>query len=69
MISESDPFSDLDLTDAIELRWTMRDILAKRWTITPVDPHKLDTLIRMGLAEMHEDEPALTEAGLDVLRP
>jgi hypothetical protein len=68
MMTGSNPFAELGLTQTIELRWTMRDILAKRWTLTPIDPDRLDALIRMGLAEMHEDEPALTDAGLEALR-
>jgi hypothetical protein len=28
MTDESDPFNDLDLQEAIDLRWTLRDILS-----------------------------------------
>jgi hypothetical protein len=33
MTDEQNPFSDLDLQQAIELRWTLRDIKAKRWVL------------------------------------
>jgi hypothetical protein len=68
MTAERDPFAEFDRTRAIELRWTMRDILAKRWMLAPIDPDRLDTLIRIGLVEMRDDEPVLTNTGLDVLR-
>jgi hypothetical protein len=31
-----DPFSNLDLQQAIDLRWTMRDIKAQRWLLSPI---------------------------------
>jgi hypothetical protein len=62
-----DPFSNLDLQQAIDLRWTLRDIKAKRWLLCPVDPSHLEKLIAMGLVEMQDDEPVLTNSGLDVI--
>ena len=32
------PFSGLDLQEAIDLRWTLRHIRAKRWAMFPIDP-------------------------------
>jgi hypothetical protein len=55
------------LMAAIELRWLLRDIRAKRWTSVPLDPERLQRLIEMGLAEMVDDKPALTEAGRQVI--
>jgi hypothetical protein len=55
------------LMAAIELRWLLRDIRAKRWVSVPLDRGRLQRLIEMGLAEMIDDEPALTEAGRQVI--
>jgi len=60
MRTESDPLGQFGL-DAIELRWTLKDIAAKRaWII-----HKqhLAQLIGLGLVEMRDDVPRLTVAG------
>jgi hypothetical protein len=46
---------------------TLRDIRAKRWKLSPVNPSHLAKLKSMNLIETHEDEPALTKAGLDIL--
>jgi hypothetical protein len=67
MTDESDPFNGLDLQEIIDLRWTLRDIRAKRWKLSPIDPSHLEKLTSMNLIEMHDDEPALTKAGLDTL--
>ena len=37
--------------EAIELRWLLRDIRAKRWALVPLDPVRLQRAIDMGLAE------------------
>jgi hypothetical protein len=60
-----DCLSDLDLQQAIELRWTLRDIKAERWVLSPVNPAHLQTLIAMGLAEIRNDHLVLTNSGLD----
>jgi hypothetical protein len=67
MTDEINPFSGLDLQEAIDLRWTLRDIRAKRRKLFPFNPAHLEKLKSMNLIEMHEDEPALTKAGLDAL--
>jgi hypothetical protein len=62
------PFSSLDLHEAIDLRWTLRDIKAQRWVLSPISPSHLQKLIAMGLVEMRaENHPVLTNAGLDAL--
>jgi hypothetical protein len=62
------PFSNLDLQQAIDLRWTLRDIKAQRWILSPINPSHLEKLLAMGLVEMRaENHPVLTNAGLDVL--
>ena len=62
------PFSSLDLQEAIDLRWTLRDIKAQRWVLSPLNPSHLHKLIATGLVEMRaENHPVLTNAGLDAL--
>jgi hypothetical protein len=67
MTDESDPFNGLDLQEAIDLRWTLRDIRAKRWKLSPLNPSHLEKLKSMNLIEVHNDEPVLTTAGSDAL--
>ncbi len=57
------PLSRLDLDSSIRLRWTLRDIKSKRTKFTPAASGDLQTLTEMGLVEMREDIPALTDAG------
>lgn len=67
MTAENDPFHEFDLQHAIGLRWTLRDIKAKRWRLSPIDPSHLEQLQAMGLVEMQNDEPVLTGAGSDAI--
>ena len=67
MTDDSDPFNGFDLQETIDLRWTLRDIRAKRWKLSPLSPSHLEKLKSMNLIETHDDEPALTKAGLDAL--
>lgn len=47
--------------DAIDLRWTLKDVDAERkWMI---NKEHVDKLIELGLVEMREDVPHLTSAG------
>jgi hypothetical protein len=63
-----DPFSNLDQQQAIDLRWTMRDVKAQRWLLSPIKQSQLQKLLTMGLVEMQdENHPVLTNAGLDAL--
>ena len=59
-------FPDIDPTLAIDLRWTLRDIKARR-SIFPVNPDHLRTLIELGLVEMKDDVPAITNTGHQIL--
>jgi hypothetical protein len=52
--------------EAIDLRWTLTDIIAKRWTLTPLNPDHLTRLIDLGLVEMREEMPFVTVKGQDV---
>jgi serine/threonine protein phosphatase 1 len=64
---KDDPFRDLDLGTKIALRWTLRDIEAKRWMITPIKPSHLEKLMAQNLVEIRNNDPVLTKAGLDAL--
>ena len=57
------PLAGLDLNTAIHLRWVLRDIKGRRTKLMPVSPDDLRTLIEMGLVEMQDEEPVLTDAG------
>jgi hypothetical protein len=57
------PLACLGLDAAIHLRWVLRDIKGKRTKMSPVKPGDLSTLIRMGLIEMREEVPVLTNEG------
>jgi hypothetical protein len=62
------PLLQFGLERAIGLRWTLRDIKAKRLKMSPVSDADLRTLLDLGLIEMRdEDVPVLTNAGLAVL--
>ena len=45
----------------------MRDIKANRTKLSPVSPDDLRTLIEMGLVEMKDDIPKLTNEGYRAL--
>ena len=60
MNNEADPLAQFGL-EAIDLRWTLRDIAARRsWMI---NNDRLAKLIELGLVAMREDAPYLTTAG------
>jgi hypothetical protein len=67
MTDIKNPFAELDLEQAIGLRWTLRDIAAKRWVLSPINPAHLETLMAMDLVEMRDDLPVLKQAGRDAL--
>jgi hypothetical protein len=54
----------LDLDTAIRLRWVLRDIRGKRTKLSPIGQNDLMALIELGLIEMQNDEPALTNEGM-----
>ena len=57
---ETDSLAQFGL-DAIDLRWTLKDIAAKRNLL--VNKQHLAQLTELGLVEMREDVPHLTIAG------
>jgi hypothetical protein len=56
-----------DSSRAIDLRWILRDIRAKRTNWWPVSDRDLRVLIEMGLVEMRDDVPTLTSVGFDAV--
>ena len=67
MTENETPFARYSLERAITLRWTLRDIKAKRLKLSPVSEADLTILTELGLIEMRDDAPALTQAGHDAL--
>jgi hypothetical protein len=61
---QTDPLAQFGL-DAIDLRWTLKDIAAERNLI--VNKQHLEQLIELGLVEMREDVPHLTIAGQNTI--
>jgi hypothetical protein len=57
------PMTGLSLDTAIHLRWILRDIKGKRTKLSPVSPDDLRTLLEMGLIEMRDEVPELTDEG------
>ena len=63
MTNDKMPLSDLGLERAIALRGVLRDIKAKRLKMSPVSTLDLNILTELGLIEMRDDVPVLTNAG------
>lgn len=61
------PLAHLDLEKAIALRWALRDIIAKRLKLSPLDDDNLQSLLELGLVEMREGVPVVTPAGFEAL--
>ncbi|WMT72812.1 hypothetical protein [Bradyrhizobium sp. Ash2021] len=61
------PFTELSLERAIDLRWTLRDIQARRLKMSPVSIEDLRVLTDLGLIELRDEGPVLTQAGTAVL--
>ncbi len=60
MENEQDPLARFGL-DAVDLRWTLKDIAAKRsWLI---NKDHLAQLVDLGLVEMRDEQPRLTVPG------
>ncbi|CAN7699237.1 hypothetical protein LJR220_006790 [Bradyrhizobium sp. LjRoot220] len=60
MNDEADPLAQFG-RDGIDLKWTLRDIAAKRTLM--INRDHLAKLIELGLVAMREDAPYLTTAG------
>jgi hypothetical protein len=57
------PLTNLNLDAKIRLRWVLRDIKGKRTKFMPVSPDDVRTLVDMGLIEMRDEIPVLTNEG------
>jgi hypothetical protein len=55
------------LSGAIALRWTLPDIKANRTKLSPLSASDFASLIELGLVEMRDNVPVLTQAGHDIL--
>jgi Mn-dependent DtxR family transcriptional regulator len=61
------PFADFILERAIGLRWTLRDIQARRLKMSPVSDEDLRILSELGLIEFRDEGQVLTQAGMAAL--
>jgi hypothetical protein len=67
MTDKSNPFADFSLERGIALRWVLRDIQGKRLMLSPVNDTDLNTLTDLGLVEVQDEVPVLTDAGREAL--
>ncbi|MCA6117884.1 hypothetical protein J6524_23840 [Bradyrhizobium sp. WSM 1738] len=61
------PFAEFSLEKAIGLRWTLRDIQARRLKLSPVSDEDLRILTGLGLVEVRDEGIVLTSAGTAAL--
>jgi hypothetical protein len=61
------PFADFSLERAIGLRWMLRDIQSRRLKMSPVSDEGLRVLSELGLIDVRDEGPVLTQAGTAVL--
>ena len=61
------PLAHLDLEKAIALRWALRDIVAKRLKLMPLKDDDLRTLVELGLVEVRDGVPVVTQTGLEAV--
>ena len=67
MTDHQNPFSDFPAARVIELRWTLRDIKARRMMLLPVSDDDLTILTGLGLVEVQNGLPVITPAGIATL--
>jgi hypothetical protein len=67
MTGKSTPFAQFSLERAIALRWRLRDIKAGRLRLSPISEDDLSALTELGLVEVRDDGPVLTQAGDEAL--
>ena len=61
------PFAKVALERAIGLRWTLRDIQARRLELSAVSDEDVRVLTELGLLEVREEGPVLTQSGTAVV--
>jgi hypothetical protein len=67
-IVEPDTYTaPVDRDRAIALRWVLRDIKGNRLKWWPVSQHDMRDLIDMGLVEMRNETPVLTNNGVNAI--
>lgn len=66
-MSDGGQIPGVDPLRSIDLVWTLRDIKAMRTRLLPVEPDHLRELIELGLVELRDDSPVITNAGHQVL--
>jgi hypothetical protein len=67
MTDDKSPLAQFGLERAIALRWALRDIKARRLKLSPVSAGDLNILTELGLIEMRDGMPVLTNAGHAIL--
>jgi hypothetical protein len=68
MDDNKNPLLQFGLDRASGLRWTLRDIKARRLKMSPISAADLRTLLDLGLVEKREDDQSiLTNSGHAVL--
>ena len=67
MTDNPSPFAHLSLERAIALRWTLRDIKARRLKLSPPPESDLKILVELGLIEIRDEGLVLTTAGHNAL--
>ena len=67
MTDTTSPLLHLGLERAIALRWTLRDIKARRLKLSPAGGSDLKSLTELGLIEIRDETPVLTTAGQQAL--
>jgi hypothetical protein len=60
---QTTPFAAFSLERAVALRRMLRDIKARRLKLSPVSAADLAILTELGLIEIRDDAPVLTQAG------
>jgi hypothetical protein len=61
------PFAEFNIERAIGLRWSLRDIQGRRLKMSPFSNEDLRVLTDLGLIELRDEGPVLTQAGTAVL--
>ena len=60
-------FAGMEADRVEALRWSLRDIQAKRLKLFPVSEEDLSELVDLGLIELRADSPVLTRTGMRLI--
>ena len=61
------PFAQFSLEKAIDLRWTLRDIQARRLKMSPVSDEDWRIVTGLGRVEVRDEGLVLTQTGIAML--